>query len=176
MACGLWLGFQRRPAAVEAAIGRVALQKPSGVISMRQDKVGSPRQTKMRKLLALRPPWAFGIYVVLDTICIGMGMGVPIFCILFGFFVGWYIVKNITATTTRMREVFRRVLLYATITATVTLLGMVAIWGPTISVLFDPGKDLANTGPVRNSIEDLVDLGHRCARPVLSVRFGPFLV
>ena len=100
----------------------------------------------MRKLLALRPQWAFGIFVVLDTICIGMGMGVPIFCILFGFLVGWYVVKNITATTTHMREVFRRVLLYATVTATVTLLGMVAIWGPTISMLFDPGRDLANTG------------------------------
>jgi hypothetical protein len=38
------------------------------------------------------------------------------------------------------------VLLYATLTASVTLLGMVVIWGPTISFLFDPGRDLANTG------------------------------
>jgi len=100
----------------------------------------------MNKLFTLRPLWALGIFVVLDIICVGMGMGVPIFCILFGFLVGWYIVKNITATTTHVREVFRKVLLYATVTAAVTLLGMVAIWGPTISILFDPGKDLANTG------------------------------
>ena len=113
---------------------------------MRQDQIVSQRQMKMRKLLTLRPLRAFGIFIVLDTICIGMGMGVPIFCILFGFLVGWYVVKNITATATRMREIFRRVLVYATVTATVTLLGMVAIWGPSISMLFEPGRDLANTG------------------------------
>jgi hypothetical protein len=101
---------------------------------------------KMKKLLALRPLWAFGIFVVLDIICIGMGMGVPIFCILFGFLVGWYVVKNITATTTQVREVFRKVLLYAAVTAAVTLVGMAAIWGPTISILFDPGRDIANFG------------------------------
>lgn len=100
----------------------------------------------MRKLLELRPLQAFGIFVVLDTICIGMGMGVPIFCILFGFPVGWYVVKNITARTTHVREVFRRVLLYATVTATVTLVGMATIWGSSIAMLFDPGRDLANTG------------------------------
>jgi hypothetical protein len=100
----------------------------------------------MRKFFALRPVWAFSIFVVFDTICIGMGMGVPIFCIFFGFLVGSYIVKNITATTTQVREVFWRVLLYATVAAAVTLLGMVAIWGPTISFLFDPNRDLANTG------------------------------
>jgi len=100
----------------------------------------------MRNLLALRPLWAFGIYVVLDIICIGVGMGVPIFCILFGFLVGWYVVKNITATTTHVREVFQRVLLHAMVTASVTLLGMIAIWGPTISMLFGPDRDLANTG------------------------------
>ena len=73
-------------------------------------------------------------------------MGVPFFCILFGFLVGWYIVKNITATTTQVREVFRRVLLYAAVTAAVTFLGMVAIWGPSIPMLFEPGRDLVDTG------------------------------
>jgi hypothetical protein len=100
----------------------------------------------MKKLLGLRPLWALGIFVLLDIICIGMGMGVPIFCILFGFLVGWFAVKYITTTITPIPQVFRRVLLYATLTASVTLLGMVVIWGPTISFLFDPGRDLANTG------------------------------
>jgi len=100
----------------------------------------------MKKLFGLRPLWAFGIFALLDIICIGMGMGVPIFCILFGFLVGWFAVKYITATIAPIPQVFRRVLLYATLTASVTLLGMVVIWGPTISFLFDPGRDLANTG------------------------------
>lgn len=100
----------------------------------------------MKKLLGLKPQWALGIFVLLDIICIGMGMGVPIFCILFGFLVGWLAVKYITATITSIPQVFRRVLWYATLTASVTLLGMVVIWGPTISFLFDPARDLANTG------------------------------
>jgi hypothetical protein len=100
----------------------------------------------MRKFLSLKPRWVLGIFVILDILCIGMGMGVPIFCILLGIPTGWYVVKNITAKTSQVRAVFRRVLLYAVVTAAVTLLGMIAIWGPTISILFDPGKDLANTG------------------------------
>jgi hypothetical protein len=87
-----------------------------------------------------------GIFVLLDVVCIGMGMGLPIFCILFGFPVGWFVVKYITARTTSIPQVFRKVLWYATITASVTLLGMIIIWGPTVSILFEPGRDLANTG------------------------------
>ncbi len=100
----------------------------------------------MRKLYKLRPLWAFSIYVVLDVIFVGAGMGVPIFCILFGFLVGWYAVKNITSSIDQVREVFRRVLVYATVTAAVTFLGMVAIWTPMISVLFGPDRDIANAG------------------------------
>jgi hypothetical protein len=100
----------------------------------------------MKKLLGLKPLWAFGIFILLDVVCIGMGMGVPIFCILLGFPVGWYLVRYITATTTSIPQVFRKVLFYSMITASVTLLGMIIIWGPTISILFEPGRDLANTG------------------------------
>ena len=100
----------------------------------------------MKKLLGLKPQWALGIFVLLDIICIGMGMGVPIFCILFGFLVGWFAAKYITATLTPVPQVFRRVLWYAILTASITLLGMAVIWGPTISFLFDPTRDLANTG------------------------------
>jgi hypothetical protein len=100
----------------------------------------------MKKLYGLKPVWALAIFVVLDTICIGMGMGVPIFCILFGFLVGWYIVRNITTTDNSVMQVFRTVLLYATVSAAVTMVGMLIIWGPTISMLFEPGKNLANTG------------------------------
>ena len=43
----------------------------------------------MKKLLAVRPLAALGIYVFVDIICIGMGMGVPFFCILLGLPLGW---------------------------------------------------------------------------------------
>ena len=100
----------------------------------------------MKKWLELKPKWVLGIFIILDIVWIGMGMGVPFFCILFGFLVGWYIVWNITTTTDNVRMVLRRVLLYTVVTATVTLLGMLIIWGPSISFLFDPGRDLVNTG------------------------------
>ena len=100
----------------------------------------------MKKLLALKPLKLLAIYVILDTICVGMGLGVPIFCILFGFIVGWYCVYYNSQTIGQMRVVIWQVLLYATITAMVTLLGMLIIWGPMIAALFDPRKDLAQTG------------------------------
>src|SRR4030043_1086490 len=100
----------------------------------------------MDKIFKLNLIIAFLIFVFLDLICIGMGMGVPIFCILFGFLVGWFMVRYITTTMTSTPQVFRRVLLYAIITAAVTLLGMIVIWVPSIPMLFNPAQDLANYG------------------------------
>ncbi len=73
-------------------------------------------------------------------------MGVPIFPILFGFFVGWFIVKYVTLRTSSVPQVFRKVLLYALLTSSVTLFWMVVIWAPTMRLLFDPGSDIANFG------------------------------
>jgi hypothetical protein len=126
----------------------------------------------MKKLLGLRLLWAFGIFVLLDIICIGMGMGVPIFCILFGFLVGWFAVNYITAKIISIPQVFRRVLLFATVTAAVTFLGMIIIWGPTISFLFDPAKDLANTGVPMILYEPLASF---IGWLVLMIVISPFL-
>ena len=100
----------------------------------------------MKKILELRPLWMFILFIIIDTLCIGMGMGVPIFCILFGFIVGWFLVKSITNTNSDIPQVMRRILKYASITASFTMLGMLALWGPFTSYLFDPAKDLANSG------------------------------
>jgi hypothetical protein len=32
-------------------------------------------------IFSLKPAWIFVIYLLLDALCIGMGMGVPIFCL-----------------------------------------------------------------------------------------------
>jgi hypothetical protein len=100
----------------------------------------------MRRLFALKPGWALGVYVVLDTICVGMGMGVPIFCILFGFVVGWFIVRYVTATTVDIRRVLTKVLLYGAVTSAYTFMVMAVIWGRCVSMLFDAGADFANFG------------------------------
>lgn len=100
----------------------------------------------LSKLITLKPLWALGIFILLDIICIGMGMGVPFFCILLGLPLGWFIVKYSTARTKQIRVVFRQVLLYSAVTAAVTLLGMCLIWLPISTMLFDPGNDLSTTG------------------------------
>ncbi|TEU18476.1 MAG: hypothetical protein E3J21_05855 [Anaerolineales bacterium] len=100
----------------------------------------------MNRLITIKPGWAFAIYMVLDTICVGMGMGVPIFCIFFGFLVGWYIVRMIVATTEQIREVLRKFLLYAAVASAFTFVVMTVIWGRCFLMLFDPGMDYANFG------------------------------
>jgi hypothetical protein len=126
----------------------------------------------MRKLFGLRPIFVFGIFVVLDILCIGMGMGVPIFCILFGFPVGWFAVKYITSTVTSVPMVFQRVLYAAILTSAVTFLGMLVIWGPTFTYLFDPGKDLANFGAPMILYEPLASF---IGWQVLMILISPFL-
>jgi hypothetical protein len=98
------------------------------------------------RLFALRPGWTLAIYAVLDTVCVGMGMGVPIFCILLGFPVGWYVARTVAADTAEIRPVLRKLLLYATVTSAVTLVEMAAIWGRCVAWLFDPAADYANFG------------------------------
>ena len=85
-------------------------------------------------------------YTTADVVCVGMGMGVPVFCILLGLPVGWLIVGHVTAGVSDVGAVLRKVLLFATVTAGVTLAGMAVIWGPCAAMLFDPGADLANFG------------------------------
>jgi hypothetical protein len=97
-------------------------------------------------ILMRKPKLAFGIYVVFDTICIGAGMGVPIFCILFGLVVGWYGAIIALANCDSIDRILRKVLRNALVTSGITFLWMLAIWGRTASMLFDPGSDFENFG------------------------------
>ncbi|MBC8445586.1 MAG: hypothetical protein H8D74_00150 [Chloroflexi bacterium] len=89
---------------------------------------------------------AFVIFVIVDLVCIGIGMGVPLACILFGFLVGWYIAKRATITTTNVKDVLWRVLVQALITSAFTFVVMGVIWGSTIVMLFNPSADFQNFG------------------------------
>lgn len=100
----------------------------------------------MNRLFSLKPRWALGLFIVVDTICVGMGMGVPIFCILFGFLVGWYTVRMVTVTTQEIREVLGKLLPYAALTSAFTFVVMAVIWGRCVPMLFDPHADFANFG------------------------------
>ena len=100
----------------------------------------------MNRILRLNTKTAFAIFVVVDLVCVGIGMAVPIFCILFGFFVGWYIAKRATIATANLKDVLERVFVHAIVTSAFTFVVMSAIWGRTIVMLFDPGADFQNFG------------------------------
>jgi hypothetical protein len=91
--------------------------------------------------------WAvLAVYVVLDVVCVGMGMGVPIFCIVLGFPVGWYIAIRAVRSTSNLGPVLKRTVIQATLTSAVTFAIMVLIWGNTARMLLDPAADFANFG------------------------------
>lgn len=100
----------------------------------------------MRSRFRPRPIWALVAYAVLDTACAGMGMGVPFFCILLGFPAGWAIARLAIREKADLHPLLRRVLRYALFCCFVTFVLMAAIWGWAVSMLFDPGADLANFG------------------------------
>jgi hypothetical protein len=100
----------------------------------------------MSRLLRLKPVWALLLYLFVDVFCVGAGMGVPFFCILLGFPAGWVIARRVSDGTRPAREVLRHVLRWAALTSGVTLLGMLPIWGPQVTMLFDPRTDFARLG------------------------------
>ena len=100
----------------------------------------------MDRILRLNTKTAFAIFVIVDLVCVGMGMGVPLACILFGFFVGWYIAKRATMATTNVKAILWKVLVQAIVTAAFTFVVMSAIWGRTIPMIFDPSANFQNFG------------------------------
>ena len=107
---------------------------------------GNKGGRRVDRFLTINTKIALAIYVVADVVCVGMGMGVPIFCIGFGFFVGWYIALRAIRGGSNVRQILRTVLVHAVATSVVTFMGMALLWGPTIQLLSDPGYDFANFG------------------------------
>ena len=88
-------------------------------------------------------------YALLDIVCVGLGMGVPLFCLLLGLPAGWYIARRIAASPFDAGRMLSRMLLGAAVTSAFTLIGMAALWSPWIPMLFDPAADLARLGAPR---------------------------
>jgi len=100
----------------------------------------------MIKLLAIKSQWAVLLYALLDLLCIGLGMGMPIFCLLFGLPVGWFIARKVSTEHQEVEKTLRDILKWASFTSGFTFLIMFAIWGWSVSLLFDPSAELANFG------------------------------
>jgi len=98
------------------------------------------------RLLTLNRWVTFGIFPFIDVLCVGMGMGVPVFCIGLGFPVGCYIAARAARSTSDLGEVLKRTLLQATVTSAVTFAMMSVIWGSVAPMVFDPAADFVNFG------------------------------
>jgi hypothetical protein len=100
----------------------------------------------MNKLYTMKTRTAFIIFIFLDLICVGMGMGVPIFCILFGFVVGWYNVKRVDISQSQPALTLRKLMLYAANTSAITFIIMAVLWGHWAMILFDSNTNYSNLG------------------------------
>lgn len=100
----------------------------------------------MNRILRLELSWILCIYIIIDILCAGAGMGVPIFCILFGFLTGWGIIKILMLRTNDLYEILRRAIKYGMITTLITFLLMLIIWGIAIIIFFNQKHDFENFG------------------------------
>lgn len=94
----------------------------------------------------LNKKFTFLIYIILDTLLVGIGMGVPIFPILMGFPVGWYITRRLTLSERNLHDLLSDILKYSLYTSLITFLWMVIIWGSVATMLMNPHADFANFG------------------------------
>lgn len=100
----------------------------------------------MEKLIKLDAKIVVILYILIDMICVGAGMGVPIFCILLGFPLGWYIAKRISISTEHSHLMYYKILKLSLLASAFTFLQMIVIWGRTIPMLFNPMSDFQNFG------------------------------
>ena len=89
---------------------------------------------------------AFIAYIILDTFLVGMGMGIPIFCIIFGFPVGWYLTKRLKFSKRNLNQILSKILKYGFITSFITFILMILIWGPFFTMLTNPNANFINFG------------------------------
>jgi hypothetical protein len=89
---------------------------------------------------------AFLIYIIIDLLCVGFGMGVPFFPIILGLPVGWYLAKRIYRPDLDAKVLLKRIFKYTIITSGFTLILMLIIWGMVIPMLWDANADFANFG------------------------------
>jgi len=100
----------------------------------------------MKKISEIKPGWLLLIYIIIDILCAGAGMGVPIFCILLGFIVGWVIIRIILSQTNELNEILKKSIIYGIFTSLITFLLMLIIWGGAVFILFHHNYDYKNFG------------------------------
>ena len=115
---------------------------------------------------------SFAIFIILDIFSIGMGMGVPLVTILFGFVVGWVLPVYLEMPDEISRDSLKRVLKAGLVTSAVSLVILGAIWLPALSWLAEPSRDFVQFGMPLILFEPLASF---IGWIVLMVLVSPFL-
>lgn len=84
--------------------------------------------------------------LTVNLVLVGVGMGVPIFNIAFGFVVGFMVVRKVAAAEGSRDDAARIAWLIGLVLSASTLLIMAAIWLPQAVVLLRPHADLTKLG------------------------------
>lgn len=100
----------------------------------------------MNGIFKLNIKTALILFIVIDVLCVGMGMGVPILCILLGFPVGWYIAKRVAFDEKNFKNTLKKIFKYAITTSLFTFIGMCIIWARMIPMIFAPDTNFQKLG------------------------------
>jgi hypothetical protein len=85
-------------------------------------------------------------FVGIDIIAVGMGMGVPIFAILLGFPVGWFLPTLLSIRSPYSSSDLRAILRATALTSSVTFVITALIWLPALRILGGSTAEIANFG------------------------------
>lgn len=100
----------------------------------------------MNKLIKLNARGAIIIYILIDLMCVGAGMGVPIFCILLGFPLGWYITKRASVSSEQPYQKYHKIFKLSLFASVFTFMVMLIVWGIAILINIDSLSDIQNFG------------------------------
>lgn len=100
----------------------------------------------MKKILMLNTKTVVVLYILIDIICAGAGMGVPIFCILLGFPSGWYIARRANASTEELYQKYHKIFQFSLFASVFTFMVMLIVWGSAILINIDSLSDIQNFG------------------------------
>jgi hypothetical protein len=100
----------------------------------------------VEKLITINIKVVIVLYILIDIICIGAGMGVPVFCILLGFPLGWYITKRVYTSTEQLYQKYYKIYKASAFAAIFTFIVMVIVWGCAILIHIHSASDIQNFG------------------------------
>lgn len=86
------------------------------------------------------------IFILIDLICVGAGMGVPIFCIFLGFPLGWYLTRRVSASSEQLYQKYNKIFRLSLLASLFTFFLMLIVWVCAILINIHSADDIKNFG------------------------------